>query len=35
MKFKILRDAEETMPNISKFEFDTYKIFGEDMAALT
>ena len=35
MKIKILRDAEETMRNISKFEFETYKIFGEDMAALT
>ena len=35
MKIKILRDAEETMQNISKFEFETYKIFGEGMAALT
>ena len=35
MKIKILRDAEETMRNISKFEFETYKTFGEDMAALT
>ena len=35
MKIKILRDAEETMRNISKFEFETYKIFGEDMVALT
>ena len=34
-KIKILRDAEETMPKISKFEFETYKVFGEDMAALT
>ena len=35
MKIKILRDAEETMRNISKFEFETYKFFGEDMVALT
>ena len=35
MKIKILRDAEETMRNISKFEFETYKIFGKDMVALT
>ena len=34
MKIKILRDAEETMRNISKFEFETYKVFSEDMAAL-
>ena len=33
-KTKILRDAEETMRNISKFEFETYKKFSEDMAAL-
>ena len=35
MIIKILRDAEETMRNIRKFEFEIYKIFGEDMAALT
>ena len=35
MKIKILRDAEERLRNISKFEFETFKIFGEDMAALT
>ena len=35
MKIKILRDAEETMRIISKFEFETYKMFAEDMAALT
>ena len=35
MNIKILRDAEETMRNISKFQFEFYKIFGEDMAALT
>ena len=34
MKIKILQDAEETMRNISKFEFETYTIFGEYMAAL-
>ena len=33
-KIKILREAEETMRNISKFEFETYKKFSEDMAAL-
>ena len=35
IKIKILRDAEETMRKISKFEFETYKTFVEDMAALT
>ena len=35
MKIKILRDDEETMRNISKFEFETYKIFGDDIVALT
>ena len=35
MKIKILRDAEETRQNTSKFGFQTYKIFDEDMAALT
>ena len=34
MKIKVLRDAEETMRNISKFEFETYKKFSNDMAAL-
>ena len=28
MKIKILRDAEETMRNISKFEFETCEVFG-------
>ena len=32
---KILRNAEETRRNISKFEIETYEIFGEDWAALT
>ena len=35
IKIKILRDAEETMQNISNFEFETYKMFGADIAALT
>ena len=34
MKIKILRDAEEAMRNKRKFEFETYKQFSEDMAAL-
>ena len=32
---KILRNAEETRRNISKFENETYEVFGEDWAALT
>ena len=35
MKIEILQDAEETMRNISKFEFETYKVYSKDMAALT
>ena len=35
MKINILRDAEKTMRNISNFEFESYKVFGKDMAALT
>ena len=32
---KILRNAEETRRIISKFEIETYEVFGEDWAALT
>ena len=35
MKIKILRDDEETVRNIRKIEFETYKMFGENMDALT
>ena len=31
---KTIRDVEETMRNINKFEFETFKKFSEDMAAL-
>ena len=32
---KILRNAEETRRIISKFEIETYEVYGEDWAALT
>ena len=35
MKIEILQDSEETIRNIRKFDFETYEIFSEDMAALT
>ena len=32
---KVLRNAEETRRIISKFDIETYEVFGEDWAALT
>ena len=34
-KLVISRDAESTLSTISKFEFERYFIFGENLAALS
>ena len=35
MKIKRTRDARRTLTIVSKFEFDNFKVFGENMAALS
>ena len=35
VKVNIVHNAEETMQQISAFDFKTFKIFGDDLAALT
>ena len=35
MKIKLTRDARRTLTIVSKFEFDKFKVFGENMAALS
>ena len=35
MKIELTKDARRTLTIVSKFEFDKFKVFGENMAALT
>ena len=35
MKIELLRDARRTLTIVRKFEFDKFKVFGENMAALS
>ena len=35
MKIEITRDARRTVTIVRKFEFDKFKVFGENMAALS
>ena len=35
MKIELTRDARPTLTIVSKFEFEKFKLFGENMAALS
>ena len=35
MKIELTRDARRTLTIVRKFEFDKFKVFGENMAALS